>query len=335
MSLRTTLILVFLVVVVGIVVYINPFEKDEKEAPDAPRLVLVNEERIKRIEVMAQGQTASFVKKGETGISWEFETLPGIPVSHYRWGGIPLLLSGPKSLRGLPLDAAGDLSQYGLDPPAITIKMRLNEDQDDIILFLGHRTPDGTAFYAREEGYSGVLLMDKNWGEVLSRLAVEPPYPSWYPNKEVGTIEGVRLYADGTEVSFELDSLGWYLDDVDATPVDVQEWGALFPLFEGPPSFTIVPDAAEEDSETYGITLESPQIAVKFLIVSSRNVQYRDEMVFKIGNKTTDGQEYYILPWGPSPLAGTEDPSPIIRVEAQWVDTILNLVENPPLEVTQ
>ncbi len=329
MSLKTTLVLIFLVAIVGGIVYVNPFEKEEEKAPEPPLFFAVEEDRINRIGITLQGQSASFIKTGQSIQSWQFESPSGIPVSHYRWGGIPLLLSGPRSKRQLPIESWANLEQFGLDAPSITIDLGLTSGRG-LTLLLGDKTPDELAHYTKQQDNPTVFLLDNTWGDLMSRLVASPPYPSWYPQKSPEDIVGLRVFKGETELRIEKDENGWHLSADTDIPVDSQQWEPVLPLLAGPPSVTIV-EPATEDPSAFGIDETSDEIRIGFSFKSSQGLRYTEELSILIGDSAADGAGYYALPWGPAPLALSEDPSPILLVDAQWAETLLSLVDDPPI----
>ncbi len=186
MKLTTTIVLVFLAVVVGVIVYVNPFRKAPEPETSPPWFYNISSDEIQRIEVRSTEGTVSFVKKDVA--RWYFEDPENIPVDPDRWGGIPILLSGPQSQR-LLYESVDDLEQFGLAQPPTVIAVTLDNGQV-LEVRLGDETPDGTAHYAQMGGFPQLFLIDSTWSRVLSRLAKEPPLPKWYiiKNPEPGTI---------------------------------------------------------------------------------------------------------------------------------------------------
>ena len=329
MSLKTTVVLIILVAIVGGIVYVNPFAKEEEKAAESPLFFSVEEDRINRIGITIQGQSASFIKTGQYIQSWQFESPSGIPVSHYRWGGIPLLLSGPRSKRELPPETWADLEQYGLDAPSITIDLGLR-DGGGLTLLLGDKTPDKLAHYTKQQNNPTIFLLDNTWGDLMFRLVASLPYPSWYPQKNPEDIVGLRVFKGERQLFIEKDEDGWHLSADTDIPVDLQRWELVLPLLAGPPSVTIVEPEAEDPS-AFGIHETSDEIRIRFNFRSSTGLQYVEELSILIGDSTADGTGYYALPWGPAPLAQSEDPSPILLVDAHWAETLLGLIDDPPI----
>ena len=90
---------------------------------------------IEGIRVTHRDDTQTFIKS-ETG--WVFAD-SGEPVDNDRWGGVPLLLTGPRSSRVLE-EVVQDPASFGLDPPLTHIVITLRSERE-IDLFIGDKTP--------------------------------------------------------------------------------------------------------------------------------------------------------------------------------------------------
>ena len=95
MNLKVTGVLVLVAIIVGGVAYFNPFAGDDDDGPRSPWFYQVSEEDIATIAVTHLGDSVSFYKT-EVG-TWAFQDPEGIPPNFRWWGGITLLLSGPRS----------------------------------------------------------------------------------------------------------------------------------------------------------------------------------------------------------------------------------------------
>lgn len=175
MSLRLTLALLAFLSLLGAYLYFHELRKEpEPEEPPPPQFYEIEEEDIESIRLASQGKEVSFVK-GSEGY-FHFDAVDGPQVDMQRWGGIPLLLSGPRSQR-LLTEKAESLAPYGLDRPSLVITVGLTGGADFGIL-VGDKTPDGQKHYVMMRGFDSVFLIDASWGDVLARLVAEPPFPS-------------------------------------------------------------------------------------------------------------------------------------------------------------
>ncbi len=128
-----------------------------------------------RIRLPTEGKSETWIKKAD--LYWYFDGEAGPRVDMKRWGGgIPLLLSGPRSTRRVAADATkGELAGYGLDSPGMTIGLKLSDGRT-IDVELGARTPDGQAYYIRLADSREVFIVDCTWYSVLRGLVTDPPY---------------------------------------------------------------------------------------------------------------------------------------------------------------
>jgi hypothetical protein len=182
LSLKTTAVLVVLAVLLG--VYVG-FFRDTKppETPElGPEVWSVQEDALERIEIVS-GQRVAF-RKGNQG-SWRFDEPEGSEVDPKRWGGVPLLVTGPASKRVIA-QKPGDLAEYGLETPRMEILLGLHGGKSLRIL-VGDKTPDETNCYVKVAGWDPVYTVDSSWAQVLSRLVTEPPRlaPANRPQDEV------------------------------------------------------------------------------------------------------------------------------------------------------
>lgn len=133
----------------------------------------VDEKAISMIEITHLGDTQRFIRDSAVS-GWVFDDEAQSRVSAFRWGGIPLLLAGPRVDRFLEVND-NDLARYGLDVPPTVFRVGM-EDGLTFAVHVGILTPDGVNQYAMHEGASQVVLVDSSWAEVLVRLVTDPPY---------------------------------------------------------------------------------------------------------------------------------------------------------------
>ena len=119
-----------------------------------------------------QGQLVeSFVWDGEEE-QWRFDDETEQVVDEERWGGMPVLLAGPRIERTLPTGL--DLVAVGLDPPMTTVIIGL-EPGGEVRVLIGRLTPNGRAHYVKQADNDTVFLVNAAWGNVISKVATEPP----------------------------------------------------------------------------------------------------------------------------------------------------------------
>lgn len=165
--------LVVLAAVLGGYVLFFELQKGPTREPDAPWFYNINERDISQISITHLGENQTFTKQDG---SWYFDNGSGSLsqiVNIDRWGGIPLLVTGPRSSRLLQ-EHVSDPAQFGLSEPVSHISILLRDGRQVDVL-LGDLTADGSDNYASLEGTTSVFLVDVTWGEVLNRLVTEPP----------------------------------------------------------------------------------------------------------------------------------------------------------------
>lgn len=218
MNLKITLGLVVIAVAIGVVTYANPFAGEEERVPRPPWFYQVSIDDINRIEVSSEGESVRFDETSEG--TWAFDDPAGIPPSAQRWGGITLLVSGPATARDLTATNTfiNDPAEFGLDNPHTIVKVGLTGDRQ-IEFRLGDKTTDGGQHYGEVVGFDELFLIAGQWGDVLARLAKEPPLPKWYVERTPEELEVVNIYSvfpgdkDTASLRFERKDDEWTVRD--------------------------------------------------------------------------------------------------------------------------
>ena len=313
------------------------WELVEKKAEKSPWFYQVHEDDIRTIRVTyLDDKSVSFYKTEEE--TWAFTDPEGIPPSYNRWGGITLLLSGPGTRRDLTAvqPVIDDPVQYGLDAPDTIVDVGLTANRS-VQFRLGDLTTDGRHHYGQVEGFPDLFLIASSWGDVISRLANEPPVPKWYERRAPAEIVELNVYfgnptTDDTHlISFTQDwrTKEWtvidYAVDEEGQPIDLAVWEPLIPLVPGPEGMTvIVPAVDDQDYTPWGINDDSNAIEIRFSGETDRGTRFTDGVLLLLGDKSEDGSMYY---------AKSESNfirQPIIGVPADWVDIFVTLAEDPP-----
>lgn len=170
---RQVLALLIVLGMVGGIVVAQQLSKETIPAASDWYFYDIDEKAISLVEITHLGDTQRFIHD-PSNAAWVFDNEALSPVSYDRWGGIPLLLAGPRVDRFLDANA-DDLARYGLDLPPTVIRVGM-DGGPPFALHVGILTPDGVNQYAMHEGASQVLLVDSSWAEVLVKLVTEPPY---------------------------------------------------------------------------------------------------------------------------------------------------------------
>lgn len=312
------------------------FTLQEKKEDKSPWFYQVSEDDILTIGVRSNDNSVNFYRTDAN--TWAFTEPEGIPPNYNRWGGITLLLSGPGTRRDLTAfqPVIDDPAQYGLDTPATIVDVGLSANRS-IQFRLGDLTTDGRHHYGQVVGFPDLFLIASSWGDVISRLANEPPVPKWYVRRDPANIVELNAYRGNpiqeevTYVSFIQDykTGEWSVIDYDVDkqeqPIDLDVWEPLIPLTPGPENMTIaVPAVDDQDYTPWGIGDDSKAIEIRFSGTTERGTRFTDGVLFILGDKTDDGQRYY---------AKSESNfirQPIISLDAEWVDTFLNLIDDVP-----
>lgn len=341
MHLRTTLLLVVIAVTVGVVVLVNPFSGDDDDAPDPPWFYQTSMDDIDSIQVRFEGKDVKFVRTGRDG--WLFTDPEDITPDPVRWGGMTLLLSGP-STRRLLRDEIDDPASYGLINPRVVIDVEMVGGRH-VQVKLGNPTADGGAHYGQVTGFPQLFLVDATWGNVLTRLASDPPLPKWAVVRTVLSITELNLYdgdpsSEDTPVlrfTQERDGGPWtvhdFTKDVDGNPaddaerpVDLEEWEKYTPLLSGPPGVkAVVPRVTDRDYAKWGLTQESRAIEIRFAEISQRGSRFIDGVLISIGDMTPDGKGYY----GKN-INSEYSIQPVLYLDKVWVDSLLGLFDRIP-----
>ena len=119
-----------------------------------------------------QGELVESFIWDEATESWRFDDETKESVDEERWGGMPVLLAGPRIERTLP--GGLEPNELGLDPPMTTVFIGLQPSGEFRVL-IGRHTPDGSAHYVKQSNNAAVFLVNAAWGDLISRLATEPP----------------------------------------------------------------------------------------------------------------------------------------------------------------
>ena len=320
--------------VVAIVAYVNPFEQDEEDRPKSPWFYQVSLEDIVHIDIKNFQKQVAFNKVGPA--TWVFEDPDGIPTDHFRWGGIVLLLSGPQTQRDFSTvrQTIDDPAEYGLDEPGLIVDVGLTADRT-LQFRLGDTTTDGSYVYAQVVGFPQLFLIADSWGDVLARLATEPPIPKWFVKRDVANIEELNVFlgnpssSDTALIRLQQKDGVWrarrFPEDDTNRLVDVDRWSEMVHLVVGPPEIGIEePVVDDRDYTAWGIFDDSRAIEVRFSELSPKGTKLIDGNLFVIGDKTPDGDEYYAVP------ISEQARTPVLRVDAEWTDMVFDLFETVP-----
>ena len=322
----------------------NPFAAEEEPEEKPPWFYQVSMDDIVDIAVQHRGDEVAFYRTEQNW--WSFVDPPKIPPDLRRWGGIVLLLSGPQTRRDLKFTSVKieDPAEFGLDDPQTVVDIGLRGGR--FIQFrLGSKTTDGGSYYAQVDGFDEMFLIVDTWGDVISRLAQEPPIPKWYPKRRIEDMEVFNVVHDNPadpETPAALfrpleDQSGWGVrwlrdGDEEPVPVDAELWKEIAPLIGGPPEIIVDGPLVEGgDFSPWGIDEESAAFEFRFLGITDQGTEFLDGYLLRIGDKSPDGRHYYGKPEDPTrPELNQEWRLPLLLLDAEWTETLLDLAVNVP-----
>lgn len=324
MSIRTSIILVVSLAMVAGYVFFIQLEQTTEIQDEPPWFYNVDMSGITRITIIDRGEEAAFFFGADR--KWHMGDLDGLPVSLDRWGGVVLLLTGPKSRRLLD-EQPTDLVPYGLDVPSTRVEVDLRDGQV-INVLLGLSTPDGQNRYAQVEGFHQVFTVFSGWGETLTRLVAEPPYPEWYYNIDPIEVTSIELLTRENAVALTKDNDGWRFNDVEQGAVDEAQIPFLLASLEKPSQAVVAYDAVDPEGWSlpeYG--LNEPLFALFLQTESPDEIGNTviSHSLFTVGNPTEDGTGYYV-----KTQRGDTIMPDVFRVNADWVEGIQAMAANPP-----
>ena len=316
------MLLIALALVSGYVFFV---QKDETGDPveEPPWLYNVDINDMKQITVTHEGEEAFFTIG--TDNRWHIGDPDGLPVGGQRWGGIELLLSGTKTRRLLD-PRPTELVSFGLDSPGTRIEVEL-KDGRIIPLLLGFQTPDGGNQYAQIEGFPQLFTVYFGWGDILTRLISEPPYPAWYYNIDVSTITDIDLDVEGQRIQLTMLEGGWQFNDASETPVDEAQLASVMAALDERPVQQLV-ESAVGDLSFYG--LNQPTFTARLTKTRTEdNLTYATETLIEVGRTTEDGKAYYARTVQTTDIADGAEPD-VYRIDTQWVEDLKASVANSP-----
>ena len=266
MNIRLTILMVVVVVLAGgawaVIEFTDVVSRGEQREEE-PWLYHIDDDSITDVEVSHGGNTVTF-SRDAASYQWYIVGDPAYPVFQQRWGGMPLLFSGPRVNRGLKTTIE-DPAVYGLDPPETAVRVA-DFAGNTFEFHMGAPTPDGLNQYTRLVGDDALYTVPSVWADVVNRLATEPPWGRLF-DLETEFIRVIEVNAnDATSVYF-LDGDQWFVfpgsppvDPAEGAPVS-EEWAGWLETISEPRVDELVEqqveDRHEEKLEMYGL-LEPP-----------------------------------------------------------------------------
>ena len=331
MNVRLTILLVVVVAIAGgawAVIEFSGIVSRGEAPPDKPWLYHIDEADITYISVAHGGPPVEY-RRDAASRQWLILGDPDYPVFAHRWGGTPLLLSGPRVNRGLK-ETITDPAQYGLDPPASVVRVA-DWAGNAVEFHLGRPTPDGANQYARLVGDNALYTLPASWAAVVNRLADDPPYGRLF-DLDPGIITAVQVTAGESTAVYYLDNGQWRVhpnpppvNPENSTPASSQ-WPQWLTTIAAPRIDQVIEqqvrDRDEEKLAEYG--LDNPavriviarraQSTIEFLLGAptpnesyyARTINNNDERIYAIKKSRLPG----IADLAQNPLTQPDEPPP-------------------------
>ena len=212
MNVRLTILMVVIVAIAGgawaIIEFTGIVTRGEVKE-DEPWLYSIDEGTIAHIHVMHGGKSVEYARASGS-YQWMILGDPNYPVFQQKWGGTPLLLSGPRVNRGLK-ETIVNPADYGLDPPESIV--RVSDWSGNTFEFhMGIPTPDGANQYTRLVGDDALFTLPSVWADVVNRLALEPPYGRLF-DLELEFIRVVEVTAGESTAVYFLEGDQWLVTE--------------------------------------------------------------------------------------------------------------------------
>ena len=316
MNLRLSVLLVVVLLIFGGTFLVIRLTDSPTPTEREPWLFRIDESTIAHIQIAHAGAVIDYDKKPGT-IDWQIQGDPDFPVFTPKWGGTPLLLSGPRVNRVLSEEIENPAA-FGLEPPETIV--RVSDQVGNTFEFhMGIPTPDGNNQYARLVGDSALFTVPSTWAQVVNRLATEPPFGRLY-DLDIAQVRVVEVSHENTTTTYFLDeSVGrWFvapedLDEGEPIPVSA-EWLDSLSLLGGPRVDELLAHGVDDPAK-YGF--DPP---VTKVIVARRGA---GPVEFHLGDLTPDGEHRYAR------VFNTGDQN-LYSIRTTRIDTIGPLATDPP-----
>ena len=312
MNVRLSILLVVVLIVFGGTALVVRQSRSGGGITDEPWMFRMDESALVNITVSAGGQTVEYARK-PGGSTWFIQQEPEVPVFMAKWGGTPLLVSGPRVNRVLG-GTIDNPASYGLDPPetAVTVVQRGGQSFE---FHLGFNTPDDKNQYARLVGDPKLFTVPAIWGFVITRLALEPPYPRLF-NLDEENLIFIEVTYNGETVSYANRIRGggreWVVLQDTEVPVDLDKWADIPARVSFSEVYNVLADEIEDPAS---LGLDPPG--------TTATIGGRDGNIFVVhlGDPTPSGNHIY---------GRVEGLPELYAVPLDWVETIDGLVTDPP-----
>ncbi|MBM12708.1 MAG: hypothetical protein CL759_11590 [Chloroflexi bacterium] len=323
MNLRLSILLVVVLIVFGGTFLVLRFSDSNESENGNPWLFRINEGNIVNIVVDYQGEPTTFYRT-PASLDWYIQGDPDIPVFQQRWGGTPLLLSGPRVTRPLS-DTIEDPAAFGLEPPETAVTVTDRND-NSVEFHLGIPTPDNENQYARLVGDDTLFTVPIEWASVVNRLAIDPPVGRLYQidPREALVVQFFRG-EETTRYVMEDGTGRWFLEGEEGVPdtaklLDQEAWFEALEMLSGPRMDQIIAHGVD-DPNLYG--LDPPDTAV--VIIRQGGLT---PIEWHFGDVTPDGNHRYAV----VKLGSLQSPDTnLYGVLTSRLDPVIKLATDPVL----
>ena len=313
MNLRLSIFLVVvLLIIVGTLLGIR-YTGSEDVAPRNPWLYRMQEDSIVHFTVSHQGRTIEYSKTPGSS-DWNILGEPVIPVYYPKFGGTPLLLSGPRVSRVL-LEEIKNPGDYGLDPPKTQVRVT-DRGGNTLEFYLGDPTPDSNQQYASLVGDPALFTVPFAWAQEINKRADDPPYLRLFQLEDRDLLY-FEVTSAGQAATYEkiIGTGQWNIRGEPEVPVYPEKWGETPAMIAGPRVDRVIEDALDNPGQ-YG--LDPPLTTVKITLPDLRVLE------FQLGDSTEDGKYTYAR------VAGQPSVFAMPKVRAQHITELATQPPYPP-----
>lgn len=175
MNVRTTLILLVLLALLGGYVYFFEIkgEGGQEATPTPTSVQVLDLEEDQVTGLVVSGPEGTTRLRREVGGQWQMEEPAQEPADDIRVGAISDTLAKLSATRALT--EVTDLEPFGLASPSWTVEIALADGQTHR-LQIGEKNPAGGYYYIKKEGEPAIYMVFASTIQGLQRLVTNPPY---------------------------------------------------------------------------------------------------------------------------------------------------------------
>lgn len=313
-ALRLLLLLVILLILTGS--FWIARDNDISMIEGASYLYEVDQSEINYLSVQTPIGRKEFHLKPD---GWYFTDPPNVPVNTERWGGIVLLLTGPKVERLLPKDV--DVSQLGFGQGSrMSIK---TSDGETFTLVFGDKTVGQDAYYVKAEWSGEIVTINVAWVEAITRLSSVPPLPYWFYQVDPSAIRVFEIESKHGTVTYmfgELETQVIFQNEMKvATRGDLDK---IRLLLAGPAGFKVLPENGKLPGSASGALEATVRLAYTLPIPTSDRTDFG--VVFRL-QPLQEGEDFH--------RATTLDaPNLSLAFDRQWVRRAIELTRDTAIK---